>query len=87
MISPKSEVGTHPVQRCCDFSGKVYIQRVDILGARVAHKKPRVIRRLAAPRSPDSEIAAQAAQTEEVLGTVSPNLNAVALGFSVAKLS
>src|SRR5260370_39986546 len=62
--------------------GEVNIERINFLGARVAYKKPRVVRRLAAPRPPGSEIAAQAVQTEEVLGTVIPDLNPVAFGIA-----
>jgi hypothetical protein len=47
-------VGSHPVQPCYDFSGKVHIQRVDILGAEVADEEAGVVGGGAAPRSPEA---------------------------------
>jgi hypothetical protein len=54
-------------------------------GARVAYKEPRVVFRLATPGSKDSEVAAQSIQTEAILATLSPDLDAAAFGMAAGE--
>src|SRR6266705_1803785 len=66
--------------------GEVNIERINFLGARVADKKRRVVGCQAAPRSPGSEIAAQAVQAEEVLRTIVPDLNPAPLWIACSEV-
>src|SRR5260370_13283750 len=79
-MSKASDKDVRPTWMRCQL-GEVNIERINFLGAHVADEQRRAVWRHAAPRSPASKIAAQSAQSEEVLRTVVPDLNPAPLGI------